>query len=141
MLVVMLAAVGVVYGGGRWSGIDPIVDVNGHRINVEIDVPPDQWCNIDGDILVTINVPDLDNATFISESVGDEQFCNVMTSTTLKENSKLDSQFDVKTKVYNIDGTEFDVDVVVGVDGAEVGVFPGFANGKYIKSGTLDLTQ
>lgn len=135
-LMLLLLTMGVVNAGGRWSGIDPIAKVNNHIVNVEVDVPSGQWCNIKGDILVTIFVPDLKKAKFMSESEGDEQFCNVMTRTTLKEHNGDKNTVYVSTFV-NGKG-KFAVDFLVGVDGEEVGVFGGHS-GETVMSDPISL--
>ncbi len=53
MLLVMLMAVQVVQGGGRFSGIDPEVLVNEEKFNVYIEWSTDDMCLIDG--LIDVN--------------------------------------------------------------------------------------
>jgi hypothetical protein len=65
-IFVMMLAVPIAHGG-RWSGTDPIVDVNGQRINVYIEWPTEHNCDV-GDINITILLPLLGDSNFVGES-------------------------------------------------------------------------
>ena len=58
MFLVMLMAVPIVQGGGRFSGIDPEVLVNRDKINVYIEWPEHLTCNIHGLIDVNFLYPE-----------------------------------------------------------------------------------
>ena len=104
MLVLVISA-GVVHGGGRWSGIDPEVLVDGEKINVYIEWPQGQSCNIDGDIDVDFWYPKGADAQLVFESESydefpclgsgnssliEDGFITVLTKTNLKEGTESD---------------------------------------------------
>lgn len=66
-MVLALAVVPVVYGGGRWSGMDPELRVNGQKVNVWVEWPTDMTCAVE-DIKVLVLVPLLVDVQLVSES-------------------------------------------------------------------------
>ncbi len=119
--------------GVRWSGIDPELLVDGHRVNIIVAVPPGTWCQINGPIEFTVQVPDLATATLVSESFGDNMYkpgtlqsssfnarCGTLTQTTLGEHGGDDNHIFVSGIVYAKGNTRmFPVDVAVYVDSQE----------------------
>ena len=56
-LVVMFASVTVVYGGLRWAGMDPIVNLDDSQINITVFWPPEHTCSIDDPIKIGVIYP------------------------------------------------------------------------------------
>ncbi len=67
VLAVMLASVTAAQAKGRWTGIDPEVEVNGHTLNVWVGWQSPYSCTIE-DVRIRFLVPDDSDATLISES-------------------------------------------------------------------------
>lgn len=119
VVVAMGAFAPIVYGGLKWSGIDPEVDVDGHQVNVTVAVPPGQWCNIDGAIKVEFLVHKKASATLVAESVDtDGSKCGAHTSSSIKhkKGSKLEGKVYVTVVVEAEDG-KFPVEVLVVANG------------------------
>lgn len=57
MLVVLFASASVAYGGLRWSGIDPQLEVNGHDIAATVYIPIPEACYIDSVIHFRMVLP------------------------------------------------------------------------------------
>lgn len=138
MLAVMLAAVGVVHGGGRWSGIDPILTVDGHQVNIIVSTSQGSWCDLDT-IAVEVSVPQGSDTQFISESSGAD--CGIVTSTTIVENEDPNDQGLYFTTVpIQSGGKKVQVDTEVYVDSRLVGIFFGDMNVIYT-AGPIYLDQ
>ncbi len=138
-LLLLLVAVPVAYGGGRWRGIDPELKVNGHRVNIVIAVPPGTWCELDKAIEVSVLMPDLDQAFFVAESTGeivpgrsfqsnpDHTKCGAYTVTTLDEHAGNPDAVYVSAYIGS-DSRRIPVDITVAVDGVEKIVCSGKSN-------------
>ena len=57
MMVVLLASTTVVYGGLRWTGIDPELDINGHKVNVSVFWPQEYTCDVFRYVKFKVQVP------------------------------------------------------------------------------------
>lgn len=68
-IMAALVVAPVVYGGGRWSGMDPELRVNGEKVNVWVEWPTDMTCEV-GNIKVQVLAPLLANVQLVSESSG-----------------------------------------------------------------------
>ncbi len=138
-IALLLAAAPIAYGGGRWRGIDPELVINGHKANIVIAVPPGTWCEIDKAIRVSVLVPDLDQAFFVSESTGeimpgrsyhsnpDHTKCGAYTVTTLGEHDGKPDAIYVSAYVGS-DKRRTPVDITISVDGVERLVCSGKSN-------------
>ena len=122
-VLVMFAAVPVVYGGVSWTGIDPIFIVNGHQFNVWIEWPSQYDCDIE-EIEVTVRVSADMYYEFVSES-SEDLGCGSLTSTNTKV--KFDDNGDNKVKVKGeVESDEtFPVVVKVYLDGELVRTYEG----------------
>ncbi|MCH8109221.1 MAG: hypothetical protein IIB15_03750 [Chloroflexi bacterium] len=94
MLLVLMLVTTVAYGGGRFSGIDPIVYVDGDRINVWVEWPEEYTCELDGLIDFEIKHSKKSEVQFVSESIddftcGDGSFITIETQTDLRADKKL----------------------------------------------------
>ncbi len=117
--------------GVRWSGIDPELLVNGHRVNIIVAVPPGTWCLINGPIEFNVLVPDLDSATLVSESHGEytpggsqsasfNTRCGTLTHTTLGEHDASENLIYVSGLATPRGNTRmFPIDLAVYVDGEQ----------------------
>ena len=92
MLAVLVGA-SVVYGGLRWSGFDPIVNVDGVKYSLNVAVPPDKWCDIARPISVKFYVPRGAQTELVEEFVGGEEFCGVTTETSFQKHPLLRKVF------------------------------------------------
>lgn len=57
MIAVLFATTTVAYGGLRWSGIDPQIKVNGHKIAATVYIPTTEACYIDSSIYFRMVLP------------------------------------------------------------------------------------
>jgi hypothetical protein len=69
-MTALFASAPVAYGGVRWTGIDPEVNVNGHPFNVSVFWPEGYTCSIQGDIQIKLRVPEGASAEVKGESSG-----------------------------------------------------------------------
>ena len=69
-LLVLVATAPVVSAGRRWSGIDPVLQVNGDQFNITVFWPEEFDCYIDG-IDFTVTVPRGADAEVLDESTGE----------------------------------------------------------------------
>lgn len=67
----LLATAPAVYGGLRWTGMDPGLTVNGHAINVRLEWPEEHTCSIRGPMQVAFGVPASADLGEIEESSGE----------------------------------------------------------------------
>ena len=136
VVLTFLVAAPVVYGGLRWSGFDPAIRLaDGTVVNIEIGMPPGQWCQIDGPIGVMVSVPQGSGAAVVFEQPATESNCYVTTSTTIDEGNTDGAAYvgvDVEAK------GNFPVDVVVSINGAEVRTCSSKA-GDTVQCGPIDL--
>ena len=86
-MLVMFAVAPVVYGGISWTGIDPILYVNGTKFNVRAELPSEFICSLSDDIEIVVTVPEDASVEFISESSSDFGDCEVETDTEIVWNS------------------------------------------------------
>jgi hypothetical protein len=88
-LLIMLLSVSVTYGGLRWSGIDPEVDLDGHTLNVTAQWHSDDLCSVGSDVLINIYVPFGTDVSPVVESSADctvnGEAVTLQTDTTLIE--------------------------------------------------------
>ena len=96
-MLMLVLSVGVAHGGGRWSGIDPELMVNGEKFNIYIEWPEEDTCLIDGLIDVDVWYPKGTNAELIFESesefpcdTADGGFIPTLTKTSLKDGTDQD---------------------------------------------------
>ncbi len=130
MVALVFAIAPVVYGGLRWTGIDPVVDVGEHTVGVTIAVPPDYWCSIIGPIIVAIAAPEGTTPTVLTESSDPTgEFCGARTVTVVyeKRGTSQAGVVDVAVMVFGRNA-KFPVDVGVAVDGTTVQEFSGRSN-------------
>ena len=120
---VFFVAASVVYGGLSWTGFDPVIQLSdGTIVNVDIAVPPGQWCNIDGPIHVTVIVTE--GATILEEHIGP---CGVTTATTLIDGDG--GEIEVKAVVKTSNGKDkFPVGIMISHKGQELVTCTGKAN-------------
>ncbi|MCH8308898.1 MAG: hypothetical protein IIB17_00200 [Chloroflexi bacterium] len=57
-MLIMVLSVTVVYGGLRWSGIDPEVSLDDHTLNITAQWHSETLCSVNGDIQIDVYVPD-----------------------------------------------------------------------------------
>ena len=86
-LMLLVLGVGVIHGGGRWSGIDPEILINGHTINVWVGWYEDDTCLIE-DVFVEFSIPDGTEAVLVAES-NDTFGCDNNPSVTLVTQSSI----------------------------------------------------
>ncbi|MCI0438808.1 MAG: hypothetical protein L0177_06710 [Chloroflexi bacterium] len=128
-LVGTLAAVtGLAQAGGRWSGIDPELRVNGDRINIWVEWPTEYTCDIE-DMDVLAVVPLLADAELVAESA--EKFrCDngrrvtLQTNTSLVQASVLVSSVSAVVKSDKV----FPVRLKVSMNGGEIRTCTGLSN-------------
>jgi len=84
-LMLLVLSVGVAHGGGRWSGIDPVVMVDGHKMNILVSATNKDWCDLDY-VDVRLILPQGSDYTFMGESYYGSADCAVSTATTVMEN-------------------------------------------------------
>lgn len=123
IMVILLAIVGPVAAGVKWSGIDPIFELDDHVVNVRIEFPTEYACDIDGRIRVKVTVPTGTDVNFITESGGSINGCRVGTRTRFIETDRFTDRFTVKAFVDS--EKEFHVKVKVDLDGIWVKRFTG----------------
>ncbi len=104
-MLVLLASTTVVYGGLRWTGIDPELDINGKKVNVTAFWPEEHTCDVDEKIYFSIQVPRGSEVSF-EESKG--RFKCDEGATTIKTHTKI---------VYKGRRNEVKVTGYVGADG------------------------
>lgn len=56
-MLVLVASTTVVYGGLRWTGIDPELDINGNKVNVAVFWPDEYTCSLDEQVYFRVQVP------------------------------------------------------------------------------------
>jgi len=95
----MLIAVPVVYGGIRWSGFDPQVQIGGTQYNVTVIAPESAWCDVSGPIDVTFYVAPGSEYVVDSESTGGSGDCAVETKTTFVETARADGRVGLEVLV------------------------------------------
>ena len=96
MILVLMLVTTVAYGGGRFSGIDPIVYVDGDRINIWAEWPEEYTCELDGLIDFEIKHSKKSEVEFVSESIDDFD-CGDGSSTTIWTQSELKADKKLKT--------------------------------------------
>ena len=84
-MLVLLASTTVVYGGLRWTGIDPELDINGHKVNVTVFWPQNHTCDVFSRVKFRVQVPKGAEVSF-DESTGtfdcDNGFSNTIDTET-----------------------------------------------------------
>lgn len=125
MMLVVLAGVSVVHGGGRWSGVDPEFTVDESYINVWVEWPEEHTCNLDETIEFEIKYGKKAKVKFVAESkdsfeCSDGSTTTIKTNTNLKKDKKLgDNELRLKAKAH---GSEiFPVRVLIYQNGELVG--------------------
>ncbi len=126
MMVILVAIVGPVAAGVKWSGIDPIFELNGQRVNVRIDYPSEFDCSIDGAIPVRVTIPAGTDVKFFTESTANLSGCDQETITTISESNDITGQFQVRAKVSSEE--QFKLKVRVYVSGLPTKNFNGDSN-------------
>lgn len=126
MMVILLAIVGPVAAGVKWSGIDPMFELNGQRVNVNIIYPSEFDCSIDGPISVEVKVPAGTVVKFFTESSANLSGCSQETITTISESGGLTDYFRVRARVSSEE--EFKMKVKVSLNGLPVRNFSGESN-------------
>ena len=87
LLVLFMSASQADARGGRWSGIDPEILINGHTINVYVGWYEDDTCLIE-DVFVEFSIPDGTEAVLVAES-NDTFGCDNNPSVTLVTQSSI----------------------------------------------------
>jgi hypothetical protein len=118
MLVLLLAVPPIVHGGGRWSGIDPVLLYGGHIVNVYVEWPEEHTCSISSPITMGVKAPGatllLDSAWTFTCVSGDTN--TVQTATTVLNSGKKGTLQVVNVMVNA--SQSFPVHVLVFVDGS-----------------------
>ena len=122
----MFAVAPVVYGGLSWTGIDPVLYVNGTKFNVRAELPSEFVCNMTGPIAIVITVPGDALVEFISESSHDFGGCIVETDTEITRDYELSSK--VVFQAFFPADQSFPVKFKVDRNGEMVEVYEGFSN-------------
>lgn len=134
-MLAMFAIAPVVYGGISWTGIDPILYVNGTKFNVRAELPTEFICSLSGSIAITITVPGDASVDFISESSSDFGDCEVETDTEIVRDYGLKNK--ILVQAFFPADQSFPVKLKIDRDGAMVAVYEGFSNevvtGKAVK--------
>ncbi|MCI0439865.1 MAG: hypothetical protein L0177_12145 [Chloroflexi bacterium] len=141
-VVVLLASAGVAQArGARWTGIDPELIVEGHKVNIVVAMPPGEWCKTDGPIAFNVFVPNLDNTYVVAESSGEHKpgkssmsntsrtACNTVTVTTLGEHDgESDTIYLTSLVESRNEKAKFPIDITVSVDDTQQALCSGKAN-------------
>jgi hypothetical protein len=93
VLLILLVAVPVAYGGLRWSGLDPQVVIDGREYSVTVAVPPNQWCKVGSPYQVTFHVPEGAEYELLSETVAGPDDCSITSATSFREHEDLDEPY------------------------------------------------
>jgi hypothetical protein len=128
MLVLLLAVPPIVHGGGRWSGIDPVLSYEGKTVNIWVEWPEEYTCSLSGLITMQVNAP---GATLISESkdtfaCADGSSNTIETKTTVINSGKK-GYLQVMKVVAKATQT-FPVNVLTYVDGSLMQTCSGYSN-------------
>ena len=67
-MLIMVLSVTVVYGGLRWSGIDPEVSLDEHTLNITAEWHSEELCSVKGVVQIDVYHPTGVNAYVVSES-------------------------------------------------------------------------
>ncbi len=131
-LMMLVMSVGVAHGGGRWSGIDPVVMVDGHKMNILVSATNKDWCELDY-VDVRLILPQGSDYTFMGESYYGSADCAVSTVTTVTENydSNDDGIYILTTPVSFSARNNTKVDTMVYIDeflAAECWGYVGYIN-------------
>ncbi len=124
MLGALFATTSVAYGGLRWSGIDPQLEVNGHDVAATVIIPTAEACQIEGDTIeLAMLIPsgaDWDGTVMESsedfDCDGEER---TITTKTRARFARVDDMY-VAAMVPADDGDRFRVRLMVEVDGHTV---------------------
>lgn len=127
--------------GGRWSGIDPEIRVNGQQVNVRVEWPTRYNCTVE-ETKVRFLVPKDSDHALIAES-NDLLQCNDGGFTRLETESRIDEKFDhnmvsVRAKVKASES--FPVRVFVYLNGELAAKCGGYSNGE-IRCGRISLDE
>ena len=130
-LLVLVATAPVVSAGRRWSGIDPVLQVNGDRFNITVFWPEEFDCYIDG-IDFTVTVPRGADAEVLDESIdtflcGDDEFNEIETDTEIIYHRGRGKMVNISAYV-DAEGERFPIRVLVARDGVPERVCRGWAN-------------
>ena len=142
-LLVLVATAPVVSAGRRWSGIDPVLQVNGDRFNISVFWPEEFDCYIDG-IDFTVTVPRGADAEVLDESkgkfaCGDGEYNEIETDTDIVYKGK-GSRVGIFAYV-TADGERFPVRVLVTRNGAPERVCRGWSNSTVKCQTTISSTD
>ncbi len=134
-MLVVLAVAPVVYGGTKWSGMDPILMIENHQFNVRPEWPSHFDCSFTGPIQITVAVPEGASVELLDESSFDLSDCKVETDTVIVTDSSLRNK--VRFEAFFPSGESFDVKLKIDRDGELVAVYLGLSNqvitGKVVK--------
>lgn len=128
-LVAVFAAVPAVYGGLRWTGIDPEVDVDEDTLNVRVEWPEEYSCSISNPVLIVVTVPNKAEYSPVRESSGSfdcgPEESEISTHTLVVEQGKADI---VHVSAWLRASERFPVRVLVYEDGEREQVCKGASN-------------
>ena len=125
-MLAMFAIAPVVYGGISWTGIDPILMIDGHQYNVRFEWPSEFDCAFTGPMELEVKVPPDVSAELIEESNGNFGGCSQETVTTIVVDKRLKNKLKFAGFVHG--ASNFDVNIKVDVDGMFITEAHGLAN-------------
>ena len=125
-MLAMLAIAPMVYGGISWTGIDPILYVDGTKFNVRAELPSEFICGLTGPIAINITVPGDASLEFISESSHDFDGCVVETDTEITRDYSLTNK--VRFQAFFPADQSFPVKFKIDRNGEMVEAYDGFSN-------------
>lgn len=70
-ILIMVFSVTAVYGGLRWSGIDPVVNLDDHTLNITAQWHSETLCSVNSDILIDVYHPAGVYANVVTESTAE----------------------------------------------------------------------
>ena len=143
-MLAMFAIAPVVYGGLSWTGIDPILYVNGTKFNVRAELPSAFICSISGPIEIGVRVPAGSRVKFISESSYIFDGCEIETNTRIFRDHNLNGR--ILVQAFFPADESFSVKLKIDRDGKMVALYQGYSNevvtGKWVninaKNGSID---
>ena len=124
-MLAMFAVAPVVYGGITWSGIDPVIFINGQKFNVRVEWPSAFDCSISGPINITVTTPRKALVEFISESVDEFSGCLVETNTEIISSAKGSK---TTFEAFVPSAESFEVRLKIDRNGELVAVYEGLSN-------------
>jgi hypothetical protein len=139
VFVLLLSVPATTEAGRRYSGADPILMLDGHKINISVEWPSDHDCNITGPIKIEAVVPKGMGYEFDSESIASHGGCEQQTSTAIVESDDMKDGF-LALGAMVPGKRRFEVGVKVKVDGHLVREHKGVSD-EWIRGSTIRMSE